>query len=49
MIKEQTLILKIKYDDEENRKPSTWDWAGLLNSDHEVEVLNYSSEQISSN
>lgn len=47
MLKEETLIIKVKYDDDQNKKPHTWNWTELLNSDHEVEVLNYSSVEVS--
>jgi hypothetical protein len=43
MIKEQVLILKVKYDDSYNQTPHTWNWTELLGSEHEVEVMNHSS------
>jgi hypothetical protein len=45
MIKEQTLILKVRYDDEQNKSPHTWDWSGLIGNDCEAEVLNYSGSE----
>jgi hypothetical protein len=43
MIKEQVIILKIKYDSEQYSEPVNWDWAGMLDtSDNtDVEVLDY--------
>lgn len=41
MIKEQVLIIKVKYDDEDNYEPSRWNWSEMINSD--VEVLNHSA------
>ncbi len=41
MIKEQIIILKVKYDDKEQQVPHIWNWTELLNSDQEIEVLNY--------
>jgi hypothetical protein len=50
MIKEQVLILKVKYDDEQDKTPHTWNWSGLINSGHEVEVVNHgSAEPVKSN
>jgi hypothetical protein len=43
MIKEQVLIIKVKYDDTYNQSPHTWNWADLIGSDQEVEVMNHSS------
>lgn len=46
MIREQVLILKVKFDDElEKTPPHTWNWGELLNSSHEVEVLNHGSAE----
>lgn len=45
MIKEQVLILKVKYDDDENRSPHTWNWTDIVGSDHEVEVLNHGGSE----
>lgn len=41
MTKQQVIILRVKYDDEESRSPHTWDWSGLLGADREVEVMNH--------
>ena len=41
MIKEQVLILKVRYDDEQDNAPHTWDWSQLVGSDHEMEVMNH--------
>jgi hypothetical protein len=43
MIKEQVLILKVRYEDSYNQTPHTWNWTELLGSEHEVEVMNHSS------
>jgi hypothetical protein len=45
MIKEQVLILRVRYDDEEDHTPHTWNWTELVGSDHEIEVLNHGSAQ----
>jgi hypothetical protein len=45
MIKEQVLILKIKYDDEYEQTPHTWNWTEMLGSDYEVEVLNHGTAE----
>lgn len=41
MIKEQVLILKVRYDDEQGKAPHTWNWTELVHNDHEVEVMNH--------
>lgn len=41
MIKEQVLILKVKYDDNHDQTPHTWNWTELLNTDYEIEVMNH--------
>lgn len=41
MIKEQILIVRVRYDDEYDRSPHTWNWTDLIRSDHEVEVVNH--------
>lgn len=41
MIKEQTLILKVRYDDETSNSPNTWNWSELVGSGHEIEVINH--------
>lgn len=45
MIKEQVLILKVRYDDSINDPPHTWDWSGLVDSGHVAEVLNHGAEE----
>ena len=45
MIKEQVLILKVKYDDDHDQTPHTWNWTELLNTDHEIEVMNHGSSE----
>jgi len=41
-IKQQTIILKIKYDPAESFEPRLWHWAELLKcKDNCVEILNY--------
>ena len=32
-VREQTVILNVSYEDEENDAPATWDWATLLDLD----------------
>lgn len=49
MIKEQVLILKVKYDDEQDQTPHTWNWTELLKTDFEVEVLNHGKSEVSKN
>lgn len=41
MIKEQILILKVKYDDEQEKAPHTWSWGDIVGEDHEAEVINH--------
>lgn len=41
MIKEQVLILKVRYDDEHEQTPHTWNWSDLVRNDHEIEVINH--------
>lgn len=45
MIKEQVLILKVKYEDEEKSSPHTWNWTDLVDSGHEVEVINHGASE----
>lgn len=45
MIKEQVLILKVRYDDEQDQTPHTWDWSSLVNSGHEVELMNHGASE----
>jgi hypothetical protein len=44
-LKEQVLILKVRYDESQGKSPHTWNWAELVGSDHEVEVLNHGSAE----
>jgi len=41
MMKEQVLILKVKYEDEEKHPPNTWNWTDLVGAGHEIEILNH--------
>jgi hypothetical protein len=45
MIKEQILILKVRYDDSHDQTPNSWNWSELVGSDHKVEVLNHGSAE----
>lgn len=45
MTKEQVVILKVRYDEDYDQTPHTWNWTALLGSDHEVEVLNHGSPE----
>ena len=45
MIKEQVLILKVRYDDEERHSPHTWNWTEIAGGGHEVEVMNHGSPE----
>jgi hypothetical protein len=45
MIKEQVLILKVKYDDEDKNSPHTWNWTELVGSGHDVEVMNHGTSE----
>lgn len=41
-MKQQVLILKIKYDEQDNHAPQNWNWSELLGcKDDCVEVLNH--------
>lgn len=42
--KTQIVILKIKYD-ENDKKPSNWDWNGLIGCKECIELLNYGSAE----
>ncbi len=44
-MKEQVLILKVRYDESQDKSPHTWNWSELVGSDHEVEVLNHGSTE----
>lgn len=44
-IKEQVLILKVRYESEEDRPPHTWDWSNLVGSDHHIEVMNHGATE----
>lgn len=46
MIKEQVLILKVRYDDEQSHTPHTWNWTELVGNDHEIEVMNHGRAEI---
>jgi len=47
MIKEQVLIIKVKYDDDQDHTPHTWDWSQLVGDEHEIEVMNHGrSEEV---
>ena len=46
MIKEQVLILKVRYDDEQDQTPHTWNWTELVRNDHEIEVMNHGRAEI---
>lgn len=41
MIKEQILILKVRYDDLQEKSPHAWDWSGIIGNDQQTEVLNH--------
>lgn len=45
MIKEQVLILKVKYEDEGEKSPHTWNWTELVGSGHEVEIMNHGAAE----
>jgi hypothetical protein len=41
-MKQQVVILKIKYDDQENFAPQNWNWSELLGCKNDcVQVMNY--------
>lgn len=44
-VKEQILIIKVRYDSDYDRPPHTWDWSSLLGSDHDIEVVNHGAEE----
>jgi hypothetical protein len=46
MIKEQVLILKVKYDDEKSQTPHTWNWTEVVGNSHEIEVVNHGKAEI---
>lgn len=46
MIKQQVLILKVKYDDEKEKTPHTWNWTDIVGNDHEMEVVNHGGSEI---
>ena len=46
MIKQQVVILKVKYDDENEHSPHTWNWTELVKNDHEIEVMNHGGAEI---
>jgi ribulose bisphosphate carboxylase small subunit len=41
MIREQVLIIKVRYDDEREKTPHTWNWSEFFGGKQEVEVLNH--------
>lgn len=41
LIKEQVLIIKVKYDDSYDNSPHAWDWSRLVGSEYEIEVMNH--------
>jgi hypothetical protein len=43
-IKTQIVILKVKYE-ENNKKPSSWDWNNLIECEECIELLNYGSTE----
>lgn len=45
MIKEQVLILKVRYDDERDDPPHTWNWSSLVDNGKVTEVLNHGGEE----
>lgn len=45
MIKEQVLIIKVKYDDSEIKSPHTWSWTEIVGGEHEIEVLNHGKSE----
>jgi hypothetical protein len=40
-MKTQTLIIRVEYDEEKEKKPSDWYWSGLIGCDDCVKLLNY--------
>lgn len=46
MIKEQVLVLKVKYDDEHDQAPHTWNWTDVVGVGHEIEVMNHGRPEI---
>jgi hypothetical protein len=45
MIKEQVLILKVRYDDSKDDPPHTWGWSTLIDNGLAAEVLNHGAEE----
>lgn len=45
MIKEQVLILKVRYEDEDKKSPHTWNWTELVGDGREVEVMNHGASE----
>jgi hypothetical protein len=45
MIKEQVLILKVRYDDAQDQTPHTWDWSGVVGNGQEIEVMNHGAAE----
>jgi hypothetical protein len=46
MIKEQVLILKVRYDDEKAQTPHAWNWTEVAGNGHEIEVMNHGRAEI---
>lgn len=45
MIKEQIVILKVKYNENYDQTPHTWNWTEIVKNNHEIEVLNHGSPE----
>jgi hypothetical protein len=44
-MKQQVLIIKVKYDEKNQHRPSAWEWSTLLHCEHDcVEILNSGSK-----
>lgn len=46
MIKQQVVILKVKYDDEKDQTPHAWNWTEVVGGGREVEVMNHGASEI---
>jgi len=46
MIKEQVLIIKVRYDDEKAQTPHAWNWTEIAGNDQEIEVMNHGRAEI---
>lgn len=41
-MKQQVIIIKVKFDETENQSPKNWNWSQLLGCERDcVEILNY--------